>query len=108
MFNIDANGYALFQDIEAIGGDFYNINIKNRYSETDFINKGTLVYSRSGFYSITTVLSAGWYFIDMAGGGGGVGGGVAGSNGVNGGNSINQTIGNITNQEGYIRIYKAP
>ena len=61
------------------GGDFYNINIKNRFTETQIINQGSLIFDKVGYYSGSITLNSGWYFLDIAGGGGG-----------NGANSSNQ------------------
>jgi hypothetical protein len=109
LFLLKADGFMKLIGLIAEGGEFYNINIKNKYNESDFINKGTLAYNRNGYYSTSITLTPGWYFIDMAGGGGGnggraaldsaSGGGTGGSGGV-----IKNSINIITDVTCYIYI----
>jgi hypothetical protein len=74
--NVDISG-----KINATSGVFSGITIKSGYGVNNNPSSGTLLKSISGYVQDRITLDSGWYYVDMAGGGGGDGGKFsAGSN----------------------------
>jgi hypothetical protein len=60
--------------LKAVGGIFSGVSIKSGYGVDNPPSGGTLLRSISGYAQTTVVLNSGWYYVDMAGAGGGNGG----------------------------------